>query len=68
VLTSNDPEYQTKLENVHGILASLKVDEGFFFVDEFGPFAIKQKDGRKLRLLGGLPPFLNGNIRKDLSS
>jgi DDE superfamily endonuclease len=52
VLTSNDPDYQTKLGNVHGILASLKVDEGFFSVDEFGPFAIKQKDGCRLMAPG----------------
>ena len=48
VLTSNDPEYQAKLDNVRGILSSLKVDEGFFSVDEFGPFAIKQRDGCRL--------------------
>ncbi|XIA67048.1 IS630 family transposase [Bradyrhizobium sp. TZ2] len=48
VLTSNDPNYQTKLDKVHGILSSLKVDEGFFSIDEFGPFAIKQTDGRRL--------------------
>lgn len=48
VLTSNDPEYQAKLETVHSILSSLKVDEGFFSIDEFGPFAIKQKIGCRL--------------------
>jgi DDE superfamily endonuclease len=48
VLTSNDPDYQTKLEKVHAILSSLKVDEGFLSIDEFGPFAIKQKDGCRL--------------------
>jgi transposase len=48
VLTSNDPDYQIKLEKIRAVLTSLKVDEGFFSIDEFGPFAIKQKDGRKL--------------------
>ena len=55
MLTSNDPDYQTKLDKVHSILSSLKVDEGFFSVDEFGPFAIKQKDGRKLVAPGETP-------------
>jgi transposase len=48
VLTSNDPDYRAKLDKVHGILSSLKVDEGFFSVDEYGPCAIKQKDGCRL--------------------
>lgn len=48
VLTSNDPDYQTKLEKLQSILSSLKADEGFFSIDEFGPFAIKQKDGCRL--------------------
>jgi transposase len=54
VLTSHDPDYQAKLEKVHGVLSSLKVDEGFFSIDEFGPFAIKQKDGRRLLAPGEL--------------
>jgi len=52
VLTSNDPDYQTKLDNVQSTLARLKTDEGFFSVDEFGPFAIKQKDGCRLMAPG----------------
>jgi transposase len=48
VLTSNDPDYKAKLDKVHGILSSLKADEGFFSVDEFGPFAVRQQDGCRL--------------------
>jgi transposase len=48
VLTSNDPDYKTRLDKVRSILSSLKTDEGFFSVDEFGPFAIKQQDGCRL--------------------
>jgi len=47
VLTSNDPQYQSKLEAIKGILSELKPDEAFFSIDEYGPFAVKQKGGRK---------------------
>jgi hypothetical protein len=43
VLTSNDPEYRTKLQQITGILRHLKPDEKFFSVDEFGPFAWDQR-------------------------
>jgi len=48
VLTSTDPEYRTKLDNIKSILGGLKENEGFFSIDEYGPFAIKQRQGRKL--------------------
>lgn len=48
VLTSNDPQYETKLRFVKDILANLAPDEAFFSIDEYGPFAIKKKPGRKL--------------------
>jgi transposase len=47
VLTSTDPEYETKLAAVKQILAGLKEDEAFFSIDEYGPFAVKKKPGRK---------------------
>jgi hypothetical protein len=48
VLTSNDPEYRKKLDEIQSILSNLKSDERFFSIDEFGPFAIKMHGGRKL--------------------
>ena len=48
VLTSTDPKYREKLEVIHNILANLGSDDAFFSIDEFGPFAIKMKAGRKL--------------------
>ncbi len=48
VLTSKDPNYQTKVEGIVNILTELKDDEAFFSIDEFGPFAVKKKGGRKL--------------------
>jgi transposase len=47
VLTSGDPEYAQKVYAIKGILASLKKDEAFFSIDEFGPFSIKRKGGRR---------------------
>jgi hypothetical protein len=47
VLTSNDPEYRTKVDAIKKILSELKPDEAFFSIDEYGPFAIKQKGGVK---------------------
>jgi transposase len=47
VLTSNDPQYQTKLDAIKGILSELKPDDAFFSIDEYGPFAVKKKGGRK---------------------
>jgi len=46
VLTSNDPDYRQKLQEVTNILCNLKSDEKFFSVDEFGPFAVKRQGGR----------------------
>ena len=47
VLTSTDPQYRAKLDQVKKILSELKEDEAFFSIDEYGPFAIKIKGGRK---------------------
>lgn len=48
VLTSTDPLYREKLEAITKILQSLKSNEKFFSIDEFGPFAVKTKGGRVL--------------------
>ena len=47
VLTSNDPEYKAKVAVIQEILSKLKADEAFFSIDEYGPFAVKKKGGRK---------------------
>lgn len=47
VLTSNDPEYARKVRAIKEILVALKSDEAFFSIDEYGPFSIKKKGGRK---------------------
>jgi hypothetical protein len=43
VLTSKDPNYQTKVDGIVRILTELKDDEAFFSIDEFGPFAVKKR-------------------------
>jgi transposase len=48
VLTSNDPEYREKLNHIKSILSSLGKNDRFFSIDEFGPFAVKMKGGRRL--------------------
>lgn len=46
VLTSNDPLYREKLQEIITILSNLKPKEKFFSIDEFGPLAIKIRGGR----------------------
>ncbi len=48
VLTSHDPEYGRKLKRIRKVLASLAVEDRFFSIDEFGPFAVKTVGGRRL--------------------
>lgn len=45
VLTSQDPNYREKLDAVQEILSNLAPNEAFFSIDEFGPFAVKMKQG-----------------------
>jgi transposase len=47
VLTSTDPEYRTKVDRIKQILSELGEDEAFFSIDEYGPFAVKRKGGKK---------------------
>ncbi len=45
VLTSPDPTYREKLEEITRILSNLRDDEKFFSIDEFGPFSVKMQGG-----------------------
>jgi transposase len=47
VLTSWDPDYAQKVESIKAILSNIRSDEVFFSIDEYGPFSIKKKGGRK---------------------
>jgi transposase len=48
VLTSRDPEYREKVARITAILANIGPRERFFSIDEFGPFSITTRGGRKL--------------------
>jgi len=48
VLTSTDPNYNSKVDAITSILSQLKDDDAFFSIDEFGPFAVKIQGGQKL--------------------
>ena len=47
MLTSNDPDYRSRVEAIKAILSQLKENEAFFSIDEFGPFAVKIQGGWK---------------------
>jgi transposase len=48
VLTSPDPNYREKLNQIKEILGSLRKDQCFFSIDEFGPCAIRKREGRRI--------------------
>ena len=48
VLTSNDPKYREKLDRIKSILTTLGKNDRFCSIDEFGPFAVKIKGGKRL--------------------
>lgn len=48
VLTSNDPEYREKLNRIKLVLSTLGENDRFCSIDEFGPFAVKAKGGKRL--------------------
>ena len=48
VLTSTDPDYRVKLQNITRILQGLGPREKFFSIDEYGPFAVKMQGGKSL--------------------
>jgi transposase len=55
VLTSNDPDYRSKLKKITNILRRLGPADRFFSVDEYGPFSVKQQGGRRRVRKGEYP-------------
>jgi transposase len=45
VLTSPDPSYREKLQEITRVLSHLRDDEKFFSIDEFGPFSVRMRGG-----------------------
>ena len=48
VLTSTDPNYREKLQEITQTLSNLGPKDKFFSIDEFGPFSVKIQGGRSL--------------------
>ncbi|MGD0237423.1 MAG: IS630 family transposase [Syntrophorhabdales bacterium] len=46
VLTSPDPDYREKVENLLMVLNSLGPDDLLFFIDELGPLSVRKYGGR----------------------
>lgn len=63
-LTSPDPEYREELKKITGILSTLGEKEKFFFVDEFGPFAVKIQGGRLLVKRGEVKTYPQMQVSK----
>ncbi len=57
VLSSPDPEYREKVEQVLNTLQNLKPDEFFFFIDELGPLRVKKYGGRIIVSKGEVPTY-----------
>lgn len=57
VLTSNDPDYLEKVQNIKNILSNLGAKEKFFSIDEYGPISIKLYGGTSL-----MPPGVTKTI------
>ena len=55
VLTSNDPEYREKLQRITRTLRRLGPLDRFFSIDEYGPFSVRERGGRR-RVRRGVKP------------
>ena len=64
VLTSPDPNYREKVEQVLDTLQNLKPDELFFFIDELGPLRVKKYGGRTFAAKGVTPTVPQLQARK----
>ena len=63
VLTSNDPDYREKLERITRILRRLGPADRFFSIDEYGPFSVKERGGRRRVRKGEYPTSRSTGIK-----
>jgi transposase len=54
VLTSPDPNYREKLQEITRVLSTLRADEKFLSIDEFGPFSVRMRGGVALAPKGAV--------------
>ena len=55
VLTSSDPNYREKFKKITRILRRLGPADRFFSIDEYGPFSVKERGGRRRVRKGEYP-------------
>jgi hypothetical protein len=64
VLTSPDPEYREKVDNLLKTLHSLGPDELLFFIDELGPLKVRKYGGRIYAKVNDAPTYPQNQVGK----
>jgi transposase len=64
VLTSPDPEYREKVDNLLKTLHSLGPDELLFFIDELGPLKVRKYGGRIYAKVNEGPTYPQNQVGK----
>ena len=64
VLTSPDPDYREKVDNLLTILHSLGPDELLFFIDELGPLKVRKYGGRIYAKVNEVPTYPQNQVGK----
>lgn len=64
VLTSPDPDYREKVDNLLTILHSLGPDELLFFIDELGPLKVRKYGGRIYAKINEVPTYPQNQVGK----
>jgi transposase len=64
VLTSPDPDYREKVDNLLTTLHSLGPDELLFFIDELGPLKVRKYGGRVYAKVNEVPTYPQNQVGK----
>jgi len=64
VLTSPDPDYREKVDNLLTILHSLGPGELLFFIDELGPLKVRKYGGRIYTKVNEVPTYPQNQVGK----
>lgn len=64
VLTSPDPDYREKVDNLLTTLHSLGPDELLFFIDELGPLKVRKYGGRIYAKANEVPTYPQNQVGK----
>ena len=66
VLTSNDPKYREKLARITRTLRRLGPADRFFSIDEYGPFSVRERGGRRRVLKNEKPTIPQYQVSKGV--